>query len=153
MENVSKNEPSKCNWQQIYIHIHIISNKIGTLYCCALLFHSYIMIDDGLMWFIHLYFLHDDIMKWKHFPLYWPFVWGIHRWPTQRPVTWSFDVFFDLHLNKQLSKQSRRWWFKMPSRSLWHHCNVQECFTVIGAIVSLPQCQWNNHAGCGHNWS
>ena len=28
--------------------------------------------------------------------------------PTQRPVTWSFDIFFDLRLNKQLSKQSRR---------------------------------------------
>ena len=24
----------------------------------------------------------------------------------QRPVTWSFDVFFDLRLNKPLSKQS-----------------------------------------------
>ena len=23
--------------------------------------------------------LHDDVIKWKHFPLYWPFVWGIHR--------------------------------------------------------------------------
>ena len=24
-------------------------------------------------------------------------------------------------LNKRLSKQSRGWWFKPPSRSLWHH--------------------------------
>ena len=47
-----------------------------------------------------------------------------HRWlPSQRPVTQSFDVFFDLCLNKQLSKQSRRRWFETPSRSLWHHCN------------------------------
>ena len=27
------------------------------------------------------------------------------EFPTQRPVTWSFDVFFDLRLNKRLSKQ------------------------------------------------
>ena len=27
--------------------------------------------------------------------------------PAQRPVTRSFDVFFDLHLNKRLSKHSR----------------------------------------------
>ena len=27
------------------------------------------------------------------------------EFPTQRPVMWSFDVFFDLHLNKWLSKQ------------------------------------------------
>ena len=24
---------------------------------------------------------HDDVIKWKHFPRYWPFVLGIHRWP------------------------------------------------------------------------
>ena len=30
------------------------------------------------------------------------------EFPSQRPVTRSFDVFFDLHLNKRLSKQSRR---------------------------------------------
>ena len=42
---------------------------------------------------------------------------------TQRPVTRSFDVFFDLHLNKQLSKHSRGWWFETPSGSLWRQCN------------------------------
>ena len=26
-------------------------------------------------------FSHDDVIKWKHFPRYWPFVWGIHRSP------------------------------------------------------------------------
>ena len=41
----------------------------------------------------------------------------------QRPVTWSFDVFFDLRLNKRLSKQSRGWRFETPSRSLWCHYN------------------------------
>ena len=30
---------------------------------------------------------------------------------TDRPVTRSFDVFFDLRLNKRLSKQSWGWWF------------------------------------------
>ena len=24
---------------------------------------------------------HDDVIKWKHFPRYWPSVRGIHRWP------------------------------------------------------------------------
>ena len=31
------------------------------------------------------------------------------EFPAQRPVTGSFDVFFDLRLNKQLSKQSWCW--------------------------------------------
>ena len=44
--------------------------------------------------------------------------------PLQRPVTWSFDDYFDLRLNKRLCKQSRRRWFETPSGSLWRHCNV-----------------------------
>ena len=49
-----------------------------------------------------------------------------HRWilPAHRPVMRSFDVFFDLCLNRQLGKQWRPRWFEMPSRSLWCHCNA-----------------------------
>ena len=45
------------------------------------------------------------------------------EFPSQSPVTRSLDVFFDLRLNKRLSKQSRGWWFETPSRLLWRHCN------------------------------
>ena len=47
-----------------------------------------------------------------------------HRWIplTKASDIRSFDAFFDLRLNKRLSKQSRRRWFETPSRSLWHHC-------------------------------
>ena len=48
--------------------------------------------------------VHDDVIKWKHFPRYWPFVRGIHL--AHGPVTRSFDVFFVLRLNIRLSKQS-----------------------------------------------
>ena len=44
--------------------------------------------------------------------------------PTQRPVTRSFDVFFDLRLNKRLSKQPSRRWFETVSHSSWVHCYV-----------------------------
>ena len=46
------------------------------------------------------------------------------EFPTQSPVTQSFDVFFDLRLNRRLSKPSRPRWFETSSRSLWRHCNV-----------------------------
>ena len=46
------------------------------------------------------------------------------EFPAQKPVTQSFGVFFDLRLNIRLSKQWRGWWFEMPSRSSWRHCNV-----------------------------
>ena len=71
---------------------------------------------------------HDDVIKWKHFPRYWPFVRGIHRSPVNSPhkgqETRSFDVFFDLRLNERLSKQSWGWWFEMLSRPLWRYCNA-----------------------------
>ena len=46
------------------------------------------------------------------------------EFPAQRLVTRSFDVFFDLRLNKRLSKQSRGWWFETLSHPLWRHRNV-----------------------------
>ena len=49
---------------------------------------------------------------------------GPGEFPTQRPVTRGFDVFFDLRLNKRLSKQPWGWWFETPSWSLWRQCNV-----------------------------
>ena len=48
---------------------------------------------------------------------------GPGEFPTQRPVTRSFDVFFDLRLNKRLSKQPRGRWFQTQLWSLWRHCN------------------------------
>ena len=50
---------------------------------------------------------------------------GPGEFPTQRSVTRSFDVFFDLRLNKRLSKQPCGWWFETPSWSLWPQCNVK----------------------------
>ena len=45
------------------------------------------------------------------------------EFPAQRPVTRSFDVFFDLCLNKRFSKHWWGWWFETQSCSLWRHCN------------------------------
>ena len=42
---------------------------------------------------------------------------------SQKPMTRSFDVFFDLGLNKRLNKHFRRWWFETPPCSLLSHCN------------------------------
>ena len=50
------------------------------------------------------------------------------EFPAHRPVTRSFGVFFDLRLNKPLSKQWWGWWFETLSRPLWRHCNT---FSII----------------------
>ena len=80
---------------------------------------------------------HDDVIKWKHFSRYWPFVMGIQWLPVDSshkgPGVRSFDVFFDLRLNKQLSKQLRRW----HSRSLWYHCNVCDVMALYGSHMMM----------------
>ena len=40
------------------------------------------------------------------------------EFPSQRPVTWSFGVLFNLRLIKRLNKQSGGWWFETPSCAL-----------------------------------
>ena len=73
--------------------------------------------------------------------------------PAQKPVTRSFDVFFDLHLNKRLSKQWWGWWLETPSRPLWRHSNVicpffhltqqsSICFVRICFHTWTMQCTW-----------
>ena len=57
------------------------------------------------------------------------------EFPVQRLVTRSFDVFFDLHPNKGLSKQSRGWWFETPSCPLWRHRNEK---TATATILCMP---------------
>ena len=41
---------------------------------------------------------HDDVIKWKHFPRYWPFVRGIHRSPVNSPhnAQWRGALMFSL---------------------------------------------------------
>ena len=41
---------------------------------------------------------HDDVIKWKHFPRYWPFVRGIHRSPVNSPHKgqWRGVLMFSL---------------------------------------------------------
>ena len=68
------------------------------------------------------------------------------EFPSQRPVTRNFDVFFELRLNKRLSKQSWDWWCETLSRSLWRHRNDlwrQVCkFVYTYCFVHIPA-KWN----------
>ena len=54
------------------------------------------------------------------------------EFPTQRPVTRSFDVFFDLCPNERLSKHSWGWWLETQSSPLWRHRNVLSSVLYVG---------------------
>ena len=61
------------------------------------------------------------------------------EFPAQRPMLRSFDVFFDLRLNKRLKKQSWGWWFETLSRPLWRHCNAQKTGIAVWHPAPLKQ--------------
>ena len=54
--------------------------------------------------------------------------------PSQRPVTLSFDVFFDLRLNKR--------WFEKPSCSLWRHCIAETVVNINDVVHGCLFYQW-----------
>ena len=70
---------------------------------------------------------HVDVIKWKHFPRYWPFVRGIHRSPVNSPHKgqWRGALMFSLictWINGWVNN-GEAGDFETPSRPLWRHCN------------------------------
>ena len=94
-------------------------------------FYTWLCIQNCAFWWhilIQRKAFHDDVMESEYFPLYWSFVREIYRSTvnSHRKGQWrgALIFFFDLHMNKRLSKQSRCRWFGTPSRSLWRYCSA-----------------------------
>ena len=94
---------------------------------------------------------HDDVIKWNIFR-----VTGLcagnspvtGEFPAQEPVTQCFGVFFDLRLDKRLSKQSLGLWFETPLCLLWHHCNGINSSETLSYPTSLPPFQITSLLPC-----
>ena len=72
------------------------------------------------------------------------------EFPSQRPVTRSFDVFFDLRLNKRLGKQSWGWLFETPLCSLWRQCNAMITYRQLDPqTVNSRTCNWTSSLPIG----
>ena len=89
--------------------------------------------------------MHDDVIKWKHFSRYWPFVRGIHRSPVNSPHKgqWRGALMFSLICawHEWLNKHSWGWWLETLSRPLWRHSNVEFAFqmTVVAHDQGNPR--------------
>ena len=57
------------------------------------------------------------------------------EFPAQRPVTQSFDFFFDLRLNKRLSKPLRGWWFE--SHGAHYDVTVMKFLRLAGFLPTF----------------
>ena len=68
--------------------------------------------------------------------------------PSQRPVTRNFDVFFDLRSNKRLRKQSRWRWFETPSHSLLRRCDDSSTHILHTLLLLGPSdAIWRQRSG------
>ena len=77
------------------------------------------------------------------------------EFPTQRPVTRSFDVFFDLCPNRLLNKQWWGWWFGAQSCPLWRHTNdcpivnnIPEAHGYTNQVVRITSHQTKDDRPC-----
>ena len=84
---------------------------------------------------------HDDVIKWKYFPGFWPFVRGIHWSPGNSPHKGQSRGALIFFLDLRLSKHSRGWWFETPSHSLWRHCNGKMA-PLLPKILSDASKRW-----------
>ena len=72
---------------------------------------------------------HDDVIKWKHFPRYWLFVWGIHRSPMNSPHKglWRGALMFSLICA----------WVNNREAGDWRRHRVHYDFIVMGNPVQI----------------
>ena len=77
------------NWSSVHLRIASTPNQF-------LGFMKLKCIPDSNVGWLDVY--HDDVIKWKHFPRYWPFVRGIHRSPVNSPHKgqWRGALMFTL---------------------------------------------------------
>ena len=97
----------------------------------------------------------DDVIKWKHFPRYWPFVRRIHRSQVNSPHKgqWRGALMFSLRC--ALSKQWWCWWFDTQFGPLWRYSNVMcKKLVLLGynltstIVICLPVLSFINHISC-----
>ena len=87
----------------------LVVNPMGPSKSNRLSFQTYVLVSNSLYELISWgftakllpsgdLFVHDDVIKWKHFPRYWPFVRRIHRSPvnSQHKGQWRGVLMFSL---------------------------------------------------------
>ena len=82
---------------------------------------------------------HDDVIKWKHFPRYWPFVRGIHRSPVNSPHKgqWRGALMFSLiyaRINGWVNNREA-----VDMRRHQAHCGVivMTAFTYFNMLIKI----------------
>ena len=115
--------PSQTNTKQVCLSLYVGFISLVTIHSCGIKFQTAMMTSSNGISFALLDLCTGNSSVNGDFP-------------SQRPVTRSFDVFFGLRPNKRLSKQSRRWWFETPLSPSWSN------YLTTGFHLSLKRFIW-----------
>ena len=105
---------------------------------------------QSIIWTIFLYF-NDDVIKWKHFPCYWPFVWGIYRSPvnSSHKGQWRGALMFSLicfwinaWVNNRKAGDLRRHHAYYDVTVMMRHVYRQCCFPIWITCHRCPITLW-----------
>ena len=114
---------------------------------------KHVFVTSDNLYAAHLY--HDDVIKWKQFHV--TGLWNsplTGEFPSQRPVSRSFDIFFDLRaLTRGGVKKLRRRWFEIASRSVCVTAILRStCWDLLiyGQAILLYTTRLS--AKCNFNW-
>ena len=102
----------KCNffslfsilWIPLIVHfilLWVLKSSYTLLFTIGLSKRGNLILHWGnliFLWAVKACMFHDDVVKWKHFPRYWPFVRGIHQSLVNSPhkVQWLGTLMFSL---------------------------------------------------------
>ena len=107
----------------------------------------------GVIWWI-LQLNHDDVIRWKHFPRYRPFVWGIHRSPVKSPHKgqWRRALMFSL-ICAWISS-----WINKPKAGNLRRCRAHYEIIIMNAsqiihFTCIYICQINNFINISPSFS
>ena len=91
---------------------------------------------------VHRCLYHDDVIKWNHFPRYWPFVRGIHRWPVNSPHKgqWRRALMFS-----SICAWANGWENNRDAGHLRHHRALDDVtmIHIIIVIILLFVCSYH----------
>ena len=88
---------------------------------------------------------HDDVIKWKHFPRYWPFVRGIHRSPVNSPHKgqWRGALIFSL-----ICARINGWVNSRYAGDLRHHWAHYDVIVMNGCLCNSWPGQQRKYKSC-----
>ena len=123
---------SSVKWRPFCLSLNVLAawHRIGDMQLPETMITQFIDASPGLsqlslemlQYRMRSHVPHDDVIKWKHFPCYWPFVRGIHQSPVNSLIFSLICIWINGWVNNR-EAGDLRW---CP---IWHHCNESSWIT------------------------